>query len=229
MLEEGQAELAGSVKLNRGHLFISTPNQDWPARIEDGEGYVPYFARLLETRSRRAGLRIKLTAFHDPDQGPQPRILLFPDHHAYEVAVEVFEEWLDLFFNGQVEDSGFSQAPAQKNYIFVCTHGTRDERCGLCGPQLVEVFQTTLRRNSDELSAAVYPCSHVGGHVYAGNVLIFPNGDWYGYVTPESVPQLVETHLLRKEIVWEHWRGRNGLTPEQQLALKEASQSAHET
>jgi len=37
--------------------------------------------------------------------------------------------------------------------------------------------------------------SHVGGHKYAGNVLCFPDGRWYGYVTPEHVTTLLD-HVL---------------------------------
>ena len=59
--------------------------------------------------------------------------------------------------------------------------------------------------------------SHVGGHRFAGNVLIYPGGDWYGYVTPEDVPRLIERHLLGGTVVTELWRGRMGLLPEAQV------------
>jgi (2Fe-2S) ferredoxin len=56
----------------------------------------------------------------------------------------------------------------------------------------------------------------VGGHKYAGNVLIYPRGDWYGYVSPVDVPRLIKQHLKLDKIVADLWRGRMGLTPEQQ-------------
>ena len=36
-----------------------------------------------------------------------------------------------------------------------------------------------------EGKVALYKTSHVGGHKYAGNVIVYPPGDWLGYVTPE--------------------------------------------
>jgi (2Fe-2S) ferredoxin len=56
----------------------------------------------------------------------------------------------------------------------------------------------------------------VGGHRFAGNVLIYPGGDWYGYVTPEDVPRIVDEHIIKGEILVDLWRGRLGMTPEEQ-------------
>jgi len=50
----------------------------------------------------------------------------------------------------------------------------------------------------------VSPCSHTGGHNYAGNLIIYgPNADgevighWYGYVTLDDVPILLDQHFYR--------------------------------
>jgi (2Fe-2S) ferredoxin len=56
--------------------------------------------------------------------------------------------------------------------------------------------------------------SHVGGHAFAGNVLIYPSGDWYGFVTPADVSRLVEDHLAGGKVVTDLWRGRMGLAPD---------------
>eukprot|EP00971_Amphidinium_carterae_P296194 5883559-Amphidinium_carterae.1 len=39
---------------------------------------------------------------------------------------------------------------------------SRDERCGHCGPALIDAIK------EQEISARVRKCSHVGGHIYAG-------------------------------------------------------------
>ena len=62
-------------------------------------------------------------------------------------------------------------------HVFVCTHGKRDARCGLCGPALIDAFRAEIRTMGMEDVVAVRGCSHTGGHKYAGNVLIFlPDG-----------------------------------------------------
>lgn len=61
-------------------------------------------------------------------------------------------------------------------HVFVCTHGKRDARCGLCGPALVDAFRETIAALGMDDVVAVRGCSHTGGHKYAGNVLVFTPG-----------------------------------------------------
>ena len=58
-------------------------------------------------------------------------------------------------------------------YVFICAHGARDRRCGTCGPPLIETFNHEIRERSLENAIFVRSCSHVGGHKYAGNVIIY--------------------------------------------------------
>lgn len=58
-------------------------------------------------------------------------------------------------------------------YIFVCCHGSRDRRCGVCGPPLVARFKEEVNLRGLQGKVSISPCSHVGGHKFAGNVIIF--------------------------------------------------------
>jgi (2Fe-2S) ferredoxin len=49
--------------------------------------------------------------------------------------------------------------------------------------------------------------SHVGGHKYAGNVIIYPAGVWYGYVRPEDADRLAREHLGEGRILADLHRG----------------------
>lgn len=124
--------------------------------------------------------------------------------------------------------------------VLVCTHGSRDKRCGRVGPQVLQTstFTSVFVQNADELlyqsllrhggscnrlsvqypispllnpvwkfmltisvlmytpqavsemhkelrsrgvhesEVAVRGCSHIGGHKYAGVLIIYPQGDW---------------------------------------------------
>jgi hypothetical protein len=59
------------------------------------------------------------------------------------------------------------------SYVFVCAHGTRDHRCGACGPPIIDAFNKEIRKRSLGKDIFVRACSHVGGHKYAGNVIIY--------------------------------------------------------
>lgn len=89
--------------------------------------------------------------------------------------VERFVE--DVLLNGKLRTSGVYDVLAG-SYIFVCGHGSRDKRCGVCGPVLVSKLkeEIKLRRLKDQIY--VHPCSHIGGHKYAGNLIIYsPDSD----------------------------------------------------
>lgn len=55
-------------------------------------------------------------------------------------------------------------------------------------------FQAELRAQQAEGTTRVHKVSHVGGHKYAGLVLIYGPAvlDWYAYVRPSDVPDLVK-------------------------------------
>lgn len=78
--------------------------------------------------------------------------------------------------------------PMSDMQLFVCCHATRDARCGTCGPALVRRLRELVREH-EELSGNVdvFPCSHLGGSEYAGNVVVYGtgspcDGDWFGGV-----------------------------------------------
>ncbi|CAI4058903.1 hypothetical protein N7582_001236 [Saccharomyces uvarum] len=98
----------------------------------------------------------------------------------------------------------------ERAFIFLCSHATRDKRCGITAPYLKRVFDGKLqehalyRDNSDFRPDGVKIAfvNHVGGHKFAANVQIFlknPNTlIWLGRVTPVMVPSIVE-HLIIPE------------------------------
>ncbi|KAF8603663.1 ferredoxin [Ceratobasidium sp. AG-I] len=104
--------------------------------------------------------------------------------------------------------------------IYVCTHGARDCRCGDIGGDLVRVLRSTAPPD-----VRVFDIGHVGGHKWAGNILVFPLGDWYGNLRPADIPQFLEhiTSPDRHEPMWTHWRGRMGLSQDMQIALHRAA------
>lgn len=109
------------------------------------------------------------------------------------------------------------------SHVFVCAHASRDMRCGVCGPALIERFKKEISIRGLGDLVFVRPCSHVGGHKYAGNVIIYGKdanggiaGHWYGYVTPEDVAILLDEHIGKGQIINKLWRGQMGLAEEGQ-------------
>lgn len=114
----------------------------------------------------------------------------------------------------------FSSEPMDHSLILICGHKMRDSRCGEIAPLLVNEFNVVLKNHdllyNQHIGATgknryrVGICSHIGGHVYAGNVLIMIPGTlgiWYGNVRPFHVQGIVQETLINRNIIQELHRG----------------------
>jgi (2Fe-2S) ferredoxin len=144
--------------------------------------------------------------------------------------------------------------------ILICSHNSRDTRCGVMGPLLQSEFVRQLQR-LEYLPATEYPVdtssqdiqtgpgqpepesgkvnvgliSHVGGHKWAGNAIIYipptwakdgnlrtlkeqkanPSplagcGIWYGRVEPKHVEGIIKETILGGTVIKELFRGGIG-------------------
>ena len=133
--------------------------------------------------------------------------------------------------------------------VLICGHGGRDMRCGITGPILRNEFESCLPskdiyvlkgpveipQDSPSMtlpsSEAVKPTrtarialiSHIGGHKFAGNVIIYipPGmkatsreshalagyGIWYGRVEPKHVEGIIEETVLNGYVIEDLFRG----------------------
>lgn len=96
--------------------------------------------------------------------------------------------------------------------LLVCTHGRREPCCARFGrPTAVALAHAFPDR--------VWETTHVGGDAFAANLVTLPSGLYHGRLTPADAVQ-VGAACLRGEAVPAHFRGRCGLTPTQQAALR---------
>lgn len=87
-----------------------------------------------------------------------------------------------------------SRPCAHRYLILVCSQKTRDARCGQSAPLLRREFERHLRplglyRDlTDERpgGCGIYFISHVGGHKYSANVMIYRKADPAGSIEPEG-------------------------------------------
>ncbi|KAL5737337.1 hypothetical protein ACOSP7_030098 [Xanthoceras sorbifolium] len=228
------AQLAGTVDLYDRHVFLCYKNPSvWPPRIEAAE--FDRLPRLLSAAvgARKANMkretRLTICEGHDGTETSNGDVLIFPDMIRYRRLTH-FD--VDTFVEEVLVKDGEWQPGTPETlkgwYVFVCSHGSRDRRCGVCGPPLVSRFKEEIEIHGLHGKVSVSPCSHIGGHKYAGNVIIFGSningevtGHWYGYVTPDDIPILLEQHIGKGEIVDWLWRGQMGLSAEDQMRSQE--------
>ncbi|MCJ1312056.1 hypothetical protein MMC25_005730 [Agyrium rufum] len=135
--------------------------------------------------------------------------------------------------------------PVRELVILICGHMSRDKRCGIIAPLLKVEFERSLARagirvienpfqnamddaqgmdSQDGPTATIGLVSHIGGHKWAGNVIIYTppgfstgngrktspmagTGLWYGRVEPKHVPGIVEETIIKGKVIEELLRG----------------------
>lgn len=130
-----------------------------------------------------------------------------------------------------------AESVRERPHVFVCAHSSRDARCGACGPALLRAFaESAHKKRIARADLDVRACSHIGGHRYAGNAIVFRPvnsrsdievvGDWLAYVSPSDADDVVdmcistdEMHPSSHAIHADLWRGRVGLEPNEHLDL----------
>jgi hypothetical protein len=101
------------------------------------------------------------------------------------------------------------QSPPERRYL-VCTNGARDPCCAIRGPAVAQALERALPGH-------VYECSHLGGHRFAANVLVLPDGLCFGRLDARTSVALA-AELEAGRLPLDHLRGRTTLEPEQQAA-----------
>jgi hypothetical protein len=95
--------------------------------------------------------------------------------------------------------------------VLVCTHGQHDPCCAVRGRPVGRVL-------SEHWPESVWECAHVGGDRFAANVVVVPDGVYYGGLDAESSLTTIHEHLAGR-IHAEHLRGYTNLVPSQQAAV----------
>jgi hypothetical protein len=123
----------------------------------------------------------------------------------FELEVEHQNDLLGFDFGEALDSGGGEASPLQEPLYVVCTHGKRDRCCARQGRPLYD----GLRRETD--TGRVWQSTHVGGDRFAGNVVVLPQGLYYGRVEPDDVTDLLAAYAAG-EIDLDHYRGRSAFS-----------------
>ena len=169
----------------------------------------------LRARATRARVRVLLVRRHrGAPSGPGLRVFAaWADAESpwlETTTVEGPEALLDLDLEALGRGRSPGLTPTDRPVFAVCTHGRHDSCCASLG-----------RPTATALSAA-YPqetwdVSHIGGDRFAANVLVLPEGLYYGRVSAAAAPSLAARHLEGR-LDLDLLRGRSGFAFPVQVA-----------
>lgn len=168
------------------------------ARLPDGLG------AALVARCRRAGVRPLLIRRPGGGRGSSACFAIrsgpgSPWIERTELDDVVDALGLDLEALGQGERVG--AGPVEGALFVVCTHGRHDPCCAERGRPLALALTGTFPEETWE-------CSHIGGDRFAGNLVAFPHGIYFGRVGPDDGVRVARAYL-DGTIAIEHLRGRS--------------------
>ena len=206
--------LAGSAPPARRWLLLEHPG---PWRIEAIAG-AGIDADVLSVLTRRAGSDTRILLVRRPGRIDRwaPRRWIFAGLDSATVTGP-WRQDQDLLNAADAMINTSAPAMGQPEpVILVCTHGVHDACCALRGRPVA----SALAARWPEL---VWECSHVGGDRFAPNVIMLPDGFYYGNLDPETALATVEVHL-GGTVLTDHLRGMSRFLPPVQAAVIAAHQ-----
>lgn len=92
-------------------------------------------------------------------------------------------------------------------HILICTD-SKSKECKKGGPEVLKAFEKSIKARKLGRQVMVSEIGHVGGCGLGPNVIVYPEGVWYGRVTPEDVDEIIAEHILEGRVVQRLLRGQ---------------------
>jgi len=214
--------LVGTVGLYNRHFIVCDGKSDWAQRKleKDASSFVSKLYKEISAHGDATSL-VKVTACSEPSGAGGVDVYVYPEKVKY---VGLQDKDLPLLAKehaagGKIASSLNHVNVEDQFIVLVCTHGTRDKRCGRSGPQVVEKIQEIIDDRGLHDKIKVLGSSHIGGHKYAGVVTVYPQGDWYGYVAGRNVEPVIDSYVKEHHIHTDLWRGKMGMDKNEQRAF----------
>jgi hypothetical protein len=117
--------------------------------------------------------------------------------------------------DGGAGTTGGSEGPARAKDLLVCIHGMRDFCCGSLGAALA----VALANEPLPEGVRLWRTSHTGGHRFAPNLIVLPEGTLWAYADRALVEKVLTRTGPLEEVV-DHYRGCAGLPGPQVQAME---------
>lgn len=169
---------------------------NWPKKVETASPVMQNMSKI----GRGNGNMIVLSSL--PHSNPKSDISTFrvyPDSKDVSFDSTSEKECINFFANLDTINNMPMVENIDKTTVLICAHLQRDQRCGVLGSMIYNEFEKCIQLQNLEDKIDLAYVSHVGGHLYAGNVIILKNDGtvfWYGMVRPNHVQGLIENSIL---------------------------------
>lgn len=168
------------------------------SRTAAAAGVRPLLVRRPDRTTHESGIRV-FAAFAHPVRPWLETTVLTDPHRLLD---------LDLAALGQGRSPGLT--PYDGRLLCVCTHGRHDACCAERGRPVAAALAA-------EHPDATWEVSHIGGDRFAGNLLVLPDGLYYGRLDPPAALRVAH-ELDADRLELNHLRGRSSYAMPVQFA-----------
>ena len=162
----------------------------------------------MRESSRRLGIKALLIRRHERKRTGATGCRIFAAYaHPHTPWMETttlveVEELLDLDLAPLSQGRSLGLTSHSAPVFLTCTHGRHDTCCAERGRPVAKAL-------ADGYPDHAWEVSHIGGDRFAGNVLVLPDGLYYGRVEPSNAAAVAADHLEGRLSV-DLLRGRSG-------------------
>jgi hypothetical protein len=201
--------LIGTAPYALGWLLIEHPGP-WKPEALAGSGIAPHVRRVLADAARSSGSRILLIRRPGRQRsGDDRRWAAVSSARGTTWGRWADEE--DLLAAADALAAPGSAARVRDPILLVCAHGLHDTCCAVRGRPVTAAL-------ADLWPTQTWECSHVGGDRFAANVVILPDGAYYGNLDGATAVATVREHLAGR-LALPHLRGLAGFAPVVQVGV----------
>jgi hypothetical protein len=153
----------------------------------------------------------RLLFIKQPSRRAQARRMLYigssrpGEESLYALEFERHDDLLEYDFASALLDGGMPGVPVEHPVFIVCTHGKRDRCCAKYGHPLYDGVKGKVDPDW------VWQSTHVGGDRFAGNVVVLPEGLYFGRVGEADLDPLLDSYFDGR-IYLDLYRGRSAYT-----------------
>ncbi|KAJ5577385.1 uncharacterized protein N7459_006349 [Penicillium hispanicum] len=233
--------LYGQIKEFHSHVLVATGRTDWKEKVEQEKGSLMEAFDQPSAKSRLGRIMVSASNIPSPDRSsddggsnPPATLLLLPSFtYVDSVTPSDVPHVINRFIDNSIDElhgdgavvsgTGISARPCELDYvILLCSHRRRDARCGITAPLIKRELERHLRprgldRDVDDSrpgGAGIFFVSHVGGHKFSANVLVYRKKErqmiWLARVRPEHCEGLVKYTILQGKVVHPESQLRGG-------------------
>jgi hypothetical protein len=115
--------------------------------------------------------------------------------------LDLLEDALELDIDALGRGAPLGLDAHDDRIFIVCTHGRHDRCCAERGRPLARALASSF-------PSQTWESSHFGGDRFAGNIIAFPHGVYFGRVSPDDARSVANAYADGR-LVLEHLRGRS--------------------